>query len=294
MIDKKEVADWMKFMQDEICTGLEIADGKAKFREDKWTRSGGGGGITRVIENGIVIEKGGVNYSAVHGTLDEKVGRILNIEADIFFATGISIVIHPVNPFVPIIHMNTRYFEVDEKTNWFGGGIDLTPVYVNKEETALFHNQLKKTCDKFDNSYYPKFKKWADEYFYLPHRDETRGVGGIFFDRLTAENNKSISDIFAFTKAVGKTFLEVYLSLITNNKDKTYGEHERNWQSLRRGRYAEFNLVYDKGTKFGLETQGRTESILMSLPPLAKWVYDHQPEPGSREEETLKILRNEK
>ncbi|MGI8893324.1 MAG: oxygen-dependent coproporphyrinogen oxidase [Bacteroidia bacterium] len=291
MIDKKEVADWMKTLQDEICAGLENADAKAKFKEDKWERSGGGGGITRVIESGNVIEKGGVNYSAVHGDLDEKVRRTLNIEADNFFATGISIVIHPVNPFVPTIHMNTRYFEVDEKTNWFGGGIDLTPVYVNKEETTAFHDQLKKTCDKFDINYYPNFKRWADEYFFIPHRNETRGVGGIFYDRLTAESNKSIDDIFSFTKAVGKTFLEVYLPLIANNEDKTFGDSEKNWQLLRRGRYAEFNLVYDKGTKFGLETQGRTESILMSLPPLVKWEYDYQPEPGSREEETLNYLK---
>jgi coproporphyrinogen III oxidase len=270
---------------------MEKADGKARFKEDIWQRPGGGGGITRVIENGAVIEKGGVNFSAVHGILNDKIRKTLNIDATSFFATGISIVIHPLNPFVPIIHMNTRYFEVDEKTNWFGGGIDLTPIYVNKNEAEIFHDKLKQICDKFDLNYYPEFKKWADDYFFLPHRNETRGVGGIFYDRLSASENKSIEDIFEFTKEVGKTFLKVYLPLIENNRNREYGEREKQWQSLRRGRYTEFNLVYDKGTKFGLETHGRTESILMSLPPMAKWIYDYKPERGSREEETLILLQ---
>lgn len=292
MVDKHEVAEWMQSLQEEICSGLEKADGKAKFKEDVWERPGGGGGKTRVIENGAVIEKGGVNFSAVYGKLDDKIRKTLNIDAQNFFATGISIVIHPINPFVPIIHMNTRYFEVDEKTNWFGGGIDLTPVYVNKEEIVFFHKELKSTCDKFDPNYYAEFKKWADEYFFLPHRGETRGVGGIFYDRLSADENKSIEILFGFTKEVGKTFLKAYLPLIEKNKSKEFGDREKDWQLLRRGRYVEFNLVYDKGTKFGLETQGRSESILMSLPPLAKWVYDYQPEKGSREEETLEYLKN--
>ncbi len=291
MIDKNEVEEWMKTLQVDICAGMEKADGKARFKEDIWQRPGGGGGITRVIENGAVIEKGGVNFSAVHGILNDKIRKTLNIDATSFFATGISIVIHPLNPFVPIIHMNTRYFEVDEKTNWFGGGIDLTPIYVNKNEAEIFHDKLKQICDKFDLNYYPEFKKWADDYFFLPHRNETRGVGGIFYDRLSASENKSIEDIFEFTKEVGKTFLKVYLPLIENNRNREYGEREKQWQSLRRGRYTEFNLVYDKGTKFGLETHGRTESILMSLPPMAKWIYDYKPERGSREEETLILLQ---
>ena len=294
MIDRIEVAEWMKTLQDEICAGLEKADGKAKFREDEWKRQGGGGGRTRVIENGDVIEKGGVNFSAVHGKFDDKIRKTLNINAENFFATGISIVIHPENPFVPIIHMNTRYFEVDEKTNWFGGGIDLTPIYVNKKEADFFHDELKKACDKFDKNYYPEFKKWADEYFFIPHRNETRGVGGIFYDRLTSNSEKTIESISEFTKEVGKTFLKVYLPLVEKNKDKQFGENEKQFQLLRRGRYVEFNLVYDKGTKFGLETQGRTESILMSLPPLAKWVYDYHTEEGSLEEETMKHLAEKK
>ncbi|MEL7160421.1 MAG: oxygen-dependent coproporphyrinogen oxidase, partial [Bacteroidota bacterium] len=209
-----------------------------------------------------------------------------------FYATGVSIVLHPRNPHVPIIHMNVRYFELDGGRFWFGGGIDLTPHYVVAEQAAWFHRQLKDTCDRFDPAYYPKFKTWADDYFYLPHRQETRGVGGIFFDRLQpATEDKDKCTLFDFTAAVGETFAPTYLELLGRNRDTPFTEAEKRWQELRRGRYVEFNLVWDRGTKFGLTTNGRTESILMSLPPLAGWEYDFQPSPDSREAKTLAALR---
>ena len=279
-------------MQDEICHSLSEVDG-GTFREDSWERPGGGGGRARVL-NGTLIEKGGVNFSAVHGELPPAAAQSLKIgtEATNFFATGVSIVLHPKNPHVPIIHMNVRYFELDSGRFWFGGGIDLTPHYIIPGQAAWFHRQLKDCCDRFDPDYYPRFKTWADDYFYIPHRKETRGVGGIFFDRLEPQGQgKEKQDLFNFTAAVGRTFAPTYLHLLSSNKDEPFTEEELRWQELRRGRYVEFNLVWDRGTKFGLTTNGRTESILMSLPPIAGWTYDFQPMPGSREEFTLNNLR---
>lgn len=287
---KEEISAWFRNLQWHICAELEAEDGKAKFVEDNWKRPGGGGGYTRVIQHGNVFEKGGVNFSAVHGELSESMVKALGISSKEFFATGVSIVIHPINPFVPIIHMNVRYFELSDGTYWFGGGIDLTPHYVQEVDATFFHSQLKNTCDKFDAAYFPKFKNWADDYFYIPHRKETRGVGGIFFDRLKEEGSKSKTDIWKFVQAVGETFAPTYRHLVSANKEKQYAEANLQWRNLRRGRYVEFNLVYDKGTKFGLETDGRVESILMSLPENASWFYNFTPEPGGAEAQTLAQL----
>ena len=292
MPDRDSITDYFRGLQDDICTALAAADG-GTFTEDRWERPGGGGGRARVLL-GTAIEKGGVNFSAVHGELPPAAAASLHVEPGetAFYATGVSIVLHPANPHVPIIHMNVRYFELDGGRYWFGGGIDLTPHYIDREQAAYFHRQLRATCDRFDASYYPRFKKWADDYFYLPHREETRGVGGIFFDRLEpVAEQKDKADLFAFTAAVGETFAPTYLHLLELNRDRPFTEEQRRWQELRRGRYVEFNLVWDRGTKFGLTTNGRTESILMSLPPLAGWTYDHRPAPGSPEAETLALLR---
>ena len=293
MLSKEAIETYFVNLQDEICRGLEKADGKGKFEEDLWKRHEGGGGRTRTFSNGNVIEKGGVNFSAVDGPcpdfLRKEAGLKENEEAT-FYATGVSLVIHPVNPMVPIIHMNVRYLKAGN-LEWFGGGIDLTPHYIFEEDSIFFHGHLKKVCHAHHASYYPDFKKWADDYFFIQHRNETRGIGGIFFDRLSAKDSITIEDRFKFVQAVGNSFLPAYIPLIEKNKDKPYTEANKQWQLLRRGRYVEFNLVYDRGTKFGLLTKGRTESILMSLPPTANWEYANQPEKGSAEEKTLSLLK---
>jgi len=288
---KEEISTWFRELQKQICTELEAEDGVAKFMEDAWQRADGGGGLTRVIQDGKVFEKGGVNFSAVHGNLPENIVTKLQLPTSGFFATGVSIVIHPINPFVPIIHMNVRYFEMDNGDYWFGGGIDLTPHYIFEEDARYFHQQLKNVCNSSDAAYYPKFKTWADDYFYIPHRKETRGIGGIFFDRLMEDAAHSKNDIWNFVQSVGETFAPTYCQIVARNRNKQFTEQNRQWQNLRRGRYVEFNLVYDKGTKFGLETDGRIESILMSLPKNASWLYDFRPEAGSAEEKTLELLK---
>ena len=273
--EKKTIEKAFQDLQDRICGSLSAVDG-TEFKEDKWNRPGGGGGRTRVLL-GNIIEKGGVNFSAVQGPTPQKILDALKLEKSKFYATGVSIVLHPKNPNIPIIHMNIRYFEMSDGTWWFGGGIDLTPHFVVKEDAVFFHQELKNTCDQFDNQFYTDYKKWADDYFYIPHRKETRGIGGIFFDRLNDKNTKlSKESVFEFVLAIGNTFAPTYLELINRNKDKKISQEQQEWQYLRRGRYAEFNLVYDKGTKFGLETDGRVESILMSMPPMAKWKYNHK------------------
>ena len=277
-----------KEIQDSVCDQLSYTDG-AKFHEDLWTRPGGGGGRTRVI-NGNYIEKGGVNFSSVNGETPKKILETLKLDQARFYATGVSIVLHPKSPLVPIIHMNIRYFEMDNGIWWFGGGIDLTPHFIDKKEAQFFHQQLKKTCDDSNPEFYQKFKKWADDYFFIPHRKETRGIGGIFFDRLNDQScplNKT--QIFEFIRNIGSTFAPTYLKILDKNKDIKFNERQRNWQYLRRSRYAEFNLVYDKGTKFGLETEGRIESILMSMPPQANWTYDYDKD--NTEQETLDLLK---
>lgn len=291
MEQKEAIAEWFRGLQDRICQALEQADGKGRFREDRWEREGGGGGRSRVIESGDVIEKGGVNFSAVHGTPPERMLQALKLERADFFATGVSIVMHPRSPMVPIIHMNVRYFEMTNGVYWFGGGIDLTPHYIDREDARYFHNELKTVCDKHHSSYYPEFKRWADDYFFLKHRDETRGIGGIFFDRLSDTDTLTKADRWAFVQEVGELFAPIYVHLMQKNRKLDYGQTEQDWQRLRRGRYVEFNLVWDKGTKFGLDTGGRTESILMSLPPQADWRYNYTPEAGSPEHQTLTQLK---
>ncbi len=290
-LDKTYIATQFQALQDDICRQLELADGLGKFREDRWERPGGGGGRARVIE-GQHIEKGGVNFSAVHGPLPEKIGKALGLERSDFYATGVSIVLHPKSPMVPIIHMNVRYFEMSNGNWWFGGGIDLTPHYVVPEDAEFFHRELKKVCDASHPDFYPKFKTWADDYFYLKHRKETRGIGGIFFDRMNDQSYPlDKAKLFDYVLAVGNTFAPTYIELLDRHKDEAYGEKELLWQGVRRGRYVEFNLVWDKGTKFGLDTDGRTESILMSMPPVAQWIYDFQVAEDSAEARTLSYLR---
>lgn len=293
MIEKEEIRDWFTQLQVNICGNLEETDGKGKFISDMWERPGGGGGITRVLTKGNIIEKGGVNFSAVWGKTPEPVLKSMQLpEGDHpdFFATGVSIVMHPINPFVPIIHMNVRYFEMSNGTWWFGGGIDLTPHYVDESDARYFHKMLKSVCDTRHPSYYPEFKKWADDYFFIKHRNETRGVGGIFFDYLKDGDGFTKSSRFEFVKAIGSCFAPVYMYFMKKNHPLPFTEKEKHWQSLRRGRYVEFNLVWDRGTKFGLDTDGRTESILMSLPPMAEWIYRHDPLPSSEEAKTISLL----
>lgn len=290
-MNKEEIQAWFKSLQNDICMALEKTDGTGQFKEDLWERPAGGGGRTRVITGGHIIEKGGVNFSAVHGPTPAKILEALNIDQADFFATGVSIVMHPHNPMVPIIHMNVRYFEMSNGISWFGGGIDLTPHYVDQEDAKHFHTQMKACCDRHHEVYYPEFKKWADDYFYIKHRKETRGIGGIFFDRLSANETVSLEERWKFVQDVGSQFAPIYTHFMAKNKDLPFGETEKQWQYLRRGRYAEFNLVWDKGTKFGLDTDGRTESILMSLPPQANWEYNHVPKSGSKEAQTLEVLK---
>jgi coproporphyrinogen III oxidase len=294
MPTREEIAAAYQTIQDEICTGLELADGLGKFEDEIWERDGGGGGRTRILQNGAVLEKGGVNFSAVHGKLPEPIKKAFGVSEEDFFATGVSIVMHPNNPWVPIIHMNIRYFELSEEVRWFGGGIDLTPHYIISEDAQFFHQGLKDACDRFNKSFYNEFKTWADNYFYIKHREETRGIGGIFYDRLSPKTaNIAWDEIFEFSKALGRSFLPIYTELIARNRSKAFTQEQKEWQYQRRSRYAEFNLVYDAGTKFGLETNGRIESILMSLPPQANWVYNFVPTEGSLEAETLSLLKKD-
>jgi coproporphyrinogen III oxidase len=304
---KNKFYHYIQNLQDQICTGLEACDGVAKFREDIWERPEGGGGRTRVIENGPegsgVFEKGGVNISAVHGKLPEAMQKMFGVgEAD-FFACGLSLVIHPKNPMVPTVHANWRYFEMyDDNGNviqqWFGGGQDLTPYYLFEDDAIHFHQTCKTACDKhsrnFGTDFYTKYKKQCDDYFWNAHRNEARGIGGLFFDYCKETEVMSMENWFSFVTEVGNSFLEAYIPIIEKRKNLTYTSEQRTWQEIRRGRYVEFNLVHDKGTLFGLKTNGRIESILMSLPPRVQWVYDHHPEKGSEEEKLIEVLENPK
>ncbi|NHC33665.1 oxygen-dependent coproporphyrinogen oxidase [Scytonema millei] len=307
---KERVSQWMKQLQDKICQALESADGAGKFQQDEWEREEGGGGRSRVMREGNVLEQGGVNFSEVWGS--HLPPSILTQRPEAaghkFYATGTSMVLHPRNPYIPTVHLNYRYFEAGPVW-WFGGGIDLTPYYPFAEDAAHFHKTLKQACDNHHPEYYPVFKRWCDEYFYLKHRQETRGVGGIFFDyqdgregqlyrgphsdspaavysnQLGNQPSRSWEEIFAFVCDCGEAFLPSYLPIIDRRQNIEYGDRERNFQLYRRGRYVEFNLVYDRGTIFGLQTNGRTESILMSLPPLVRWEYGYTPEPNTPEAE---------
>ncbi|KZY37949.1 coproporphyrinogen III oxidase [Alcanivorax sp. HI0083] len=285
-VSLQAVKDYLLDLQDRICEALGAEDGSATFREDSWEREQGGGGRSRVLENGAVIEKGGVNFSHVFGdqlppsataARPELAGRS-------FQAMGVSLVIHPKNPYAPTSHANVRFFVAEKDGEdpvwWFGGGFDLTPYYGFEEDVVHWHQTARDACEPFGSEIYPEFKAWCDDYFYLKHRDEPRGVGGLFFDDL---NRFDFDTSFALMRSVGDAYVPAYQPILARRKDHDYGERERQFQLYRRGRYVEFNLVYDRGTIFGLQSGGRTESILMSLPPLVRWDYDYHPEPGSAE-----------
>ncbi|UOQ64328.1 oxygen-dependent coproporphyrinogen oxidase [Hymenobacter volaticus] len=288
---RASVEVWLRAFQDWLCQQLETTDGAGRFREDAWQHHSGGGGRSRILTGGNIIEKGGVNFSAVSGTMSEQAARVLLMPNPEYFATGVSVVQHPRSPMVPISHMNVRYFEAGNGEAWFGGGLDLTPIYVDEAQARWFHQQIEQVCQQHDPTYYARFKPWADEYFYLPHRQETRGIGGIFFDRLTVGKDGDADNLFAFIRAVGEVFGRTYTELLRLNAERPYTEQHKQWQLVRRGRYAEFNLAIDRGTRFGLETGGRTESILMSLPPQAEWHYNFAIEPNSPEATTQQWLR---
>ncbi|WP_335966757.1 oxygen-dependent coproporphyrinogen oxidase [Galbibacter sp. PAP.153] len=293
---KEKFYQYIQNLQDTITSKLEAIDGKASFQQDLWERAEGGGGRTRVIENGNVFEKGGVNISAVHGPLAPAMQKYFNMNDCDFFACGLSLVLHPQNPFVPTVHANWRYFEMYNKKgevidNWFGGGQDLTPYYLFEEDAKHFHQVCKIACNKHDAAFYPDFKQKCDNYFWNAHRNEARGIGGLFFDYCKAENGMNMEDWYNFVTEVGNSFLEAYVPIVEKRKDIPFSDENRNWQEIRRGRYVEFNLVHDKGTLFGLKTNGRIESILMSLPPHVQWVYDHHPEKGSKEEKLVNALK---
>ena len=296
---KEQFFTYIQDLQNTITSTLEAIDGKAKFQEDNWKRAEGGGGKTRVIENGAVFEKGGVNISKVFGELPESLRKQFGVESGDFFACGLSLVLHPKNPFVPTVHANWRYFEMyDAKgnivTQWFGGGQDLTPYYVFEEDAVHFHTVCKTACDKHHLEFYPTFKNTCDEYFWNTHRNEARGIGGLFFDYLKETDAFTIQDRFNFVTEVGNSFLESYLPIVEKRKNIEYSKKHKDWQEVRRGRYVEFNLVHDRGTLFGLKTNGRIESILMSLPPIVQWKYNHQPEENSEEAKLLEVLKKPK
>lgn len=290
----EEVKAFLLALQDDICAQLEAADGQGKFVEDAWQRPGGGGGRTRVLAAGAVIEQGGVNFSHVFGDKmpASATAHRPELEGRSFHALGVSLVIHPKNPHVPTSHANVRFFfaekEGEEPVWWFGGGFDLTPFYPVLDDVKHWHQVAKELSQPFGEDVYPRFKTWCDDYFYLKHRGETRGVGGLFFDDL---NQWDFDTCFAYMQAVGKGYCQAYVPILNRRKDTPTTEAERQFQLYRRGRYVEFNLVWDRGTLFGLQTGGRTESILMSMPPLARWEYSYQPEPGSREAELQDYLR---
>ena len=294
---KEKFYAYIEKLQDQITAALEQVDTSAKFKEDIWKRPEGGGGRTRVLEGGDIIEKGGVNISGVHGALPKAMQSYFGVGEVDFFACGLSLVIHPKNPMAPTVHANWRYFEMYDKSGaivdqWFGGGQDLTPYYLFEEDAKHFHQTCKMTCDKHDETFYPLYKKKCDEYFHNPHREEGRGLGGLFFDYCKATDERSIEDWYNFVTEVGNSFTEAYIPILTKRKDISYTQEQRDWQEIRRGRYVEFNLVHDKGTLFGLKTNGRIESILMSLPPAVQWHYDHQPNDNSAEAKLLEVLKN--
>jgi len=299
--ETKEVrGQWIEFiytLQDRICKALEEVDGKALFHEDEWQRAEGkgGGGLTKVIQHGNVFEKGGVNTSVVYGHTTEKMKKFLGIDGDKWFAAGISSVIHPLNPFVPTVHFNYRMFELYNEDDmlvdrWFGGGTDLTPYYLFEEDAKHFHQVFKNVCDLFDPGFYPDFKVECDNYFVNTHRgNERRGIGGIFYDHQRPGEVHNVDFWMNFGKACGNAFIDAYIPIVKKRKDTVFTEENKHWQEIRRGRYVEFNLVHDRGTLFGLKTNGRIESILMSLPPTVRFEYNYQPVPGSEEDKLLQV-----
>ncbi len=296
---KKRFKKFITELQDEICKTLEDLEDTAIFYSDEWKRRGGGGGESKIMENGALFEKAGVNISTVHGVLPELIQERFDVEQGWFWAGGISLVIHPQNPMIPTVHANFRYFELydDAEMNeirdcWFGGGADLTPYYLWDEDAVHFHQTFKKACDIHGDQLYERFKKACDKYFYNAHREEARGIGGLFFDYLRPGEERAAEDWLDFVTDVGHAFLEAYIPIVKRRKDEPYGNKERYFQEVRRGRYVEFNLLYDRGTLFGLKTGGRIESVLISLPPRVRWAYDFEPEPKSREAYLIKRLKN--
>lgn len=301
---KDKFYNYILDLQNKITGGLESIESDSCFKEDVWERPEGGGGRTRIIENGNVFEKAGVNISAVNGSLPESMQNLFNVGETDFFACGLSLVIHPKSPMVPTVHANWRYFEMyDPETahtigprkvinSWFGGGQDLTPYYLFEEDAVHFHHTCKTACDKHNPDFYPKFKKQCDDYFWNTHRNEARGIGGLFFDYCKEIPEMSMENWFNFVTEIGNSFLEAYVPIVEKRKNLNFTSAQKAWQEIRRGRYVEFNLVHDKGTLFGLKTNGRIESILMSMPPRVQWVYDHHPEAGSEEEKLIKVLEN--
>lgn len=294
---REAFSDFVSDVQQHICDTLEAIEGTTKFRIEDWEREGFGHGSTRIIEDGEVIEKGGVNVSKVESTLPPVLQEKLGVAESEFFVTGVSLVIHPRNPFAPTVHANYRYFELYDardgslKDQWFGGGADMTPYYLFPEDARHFHAVHKEICDKYDPQYYPEFKKECDEYFYNHHRNESRGIGGLFFDYQRPDENRSADELYNFARDAGYAFTDAYIPILKKRMDNDYTDEHRYWQEVRRGRYVEFNLIHDRGTLFGLKTGGRIESILMSLPPEVRWVYDHHPEPGSPEAELVEHLK---
>ena len=296
---KESFYNYICELQDTITAALELADGGASFKEDIWERPEGGGGRTRVLEDGVVFEKGGVNISGVHGTLPKSMQTHLNVSEASFYACGLSLVLHPKNPMAPTVHANWRYFEMYDLDGnivdqWFGGGLDLTPYYLFEEDAIHFHQTCKNACDRHDPKFYSEYKKKCDAYFWNAHRDEARGLGGLFFDYLKPTPKLSLREWYAFVTDVADNFLEAYLPILDRRKDLGYTEEQKKWQEIRRGRYVEFNLVHDKGTLFGLKTNGRIESILMSLPPKVQWHYDYQPEKDSPEAMLMEVIMKPK
>jgi coproporphyrinogen III oxidase len=296
--------DFFLGLQDRITAAIEAADGGGRFRQDAWSRPGGGGGRTRVLAGGALFEKAGVGFSDVHGRLRPEMAKTLPGEGLDFRAAGLSLVFHPRSPRVPTVHANVRHIQRGTRS-WFGGGTDLTPYYVVPEDAVSFHRTLRSSCARHDPGFYRRFKRWCDDYFFLPHRNEPRGVGGLFFDYLGAGAEATAGQpaldppsareadaeaMFAFVRDVGEAILAAYLPIVERRRNEPWGERERDWQLLRRGRYVEFNLLYDRGTVFGLRTDGRVESILMSLPPEVRWTYAHAPEPGSPEADSLAAI----
>jgi len=282
------LATFLRDLQGEICAALERLDGAGRFSAERWERPGGGGGLTRVLQGGDLLEKAGVSLSEVHGEVDPSLARTLPGEGRELTATGLSLVLHPRSPMVPTTHANFRFLTAGG-TAWFGGGTDLTPYYLFDEDAAHFHRTLRAACDRHDPALYPRLKAECDAYFFLPHRSEARGVGGLFFDRFGEDD---LARALALVEDVARAFLPAWLPIAERRRDEPWGEREREWQEIRRGRYVEFNLLHDRGTLFGLRSAGRVESIFMSMPPRVRFPYDHRPEPGSREARLLEVLRS--
>lgn len=290
MANIEKVANEYLKIHEHACHMVQESDGNGVFSHDIWEKELGYG-VTKVITDGEKIEKGAINFSKVSGKYSPKMAKTIGVKGERFAATGISSIFHPVNPLAPIIHMNVRYFELDTRVCWFGGGVDLTPHYVDEKEAGFFHRAIKQICDNYDKTFYQSFKKQADDYYFLKHRNETRGVGGIFFDHLKPNKEKSFEFFMKFTTELALAYPEIYVEILNNKAKKPFSNNEKRWQNIRRSRYVEFNLLYDRGTRFGIDSGGNAESIMVSMPPVVNWWYNYQPEPGSSENKTNSFLK---